>query len=199
MSSVSNMAGRPKIFDEQLALEKAANLFWKNGYGATSTEDLIIAMGLQRGSFYNTFGSKKELFINAINYHETSSFNEFKKQLAMSKTPIIVLKAAFLGLADCPKDEHKMGCFAGNTIAEFSSIDDELVENASKHLKYLEEIFFKQIKSSQQARELKTKKDARLLAKYLLNLWNGLNITRRVYPDRKLLRSLIEFQLEVIN
>ncbi len=193
------MAGRPKIFDEEAALNKAAILFWKKGYEATSTEDLIQAMGVQRGSFYNSFGSKKELFINAINSHETNLFSRFKKQLKASNRPIQVIKDAFLSLADCPKEEHLMGCFAGNTIAEFSGIDEELAENAGKHLKALEEIFFKQIKSSQQTGELKSKIEARLLGKYLLNLWNGINITRRVYPDKNILKSLIEFQLEAIG
>jgi TetR/AcrR family transcriptional repressor of nem operon len=136
------MAGRPKIFDEQIALERASALFWENGYEATSTEDLIRAMGLQRGSFYHSFGSKRALYASAINFCESNSFNELKNLLQKSKSPIQVIKSVFLSLADCSLNEHKKGCFAGNTLAELSNVDDELVENAKKHLKTLEEIFF---------------------------------------------------------
>ena len=193
------MAGRPKLFDEKVALKKAATLFWEKGYEATSTEDLIRSMGLQRGSFYNSFNSKKKLFLNAIDFHEVNSLNEFKKILKGSRVPMQVIRTIFLALADCPINEHKKGCFAGNTIAELSGIDEELVENARNHLKALEEIFFEQIKTSQATGEIKTKVDAKLLGRYLLNLWNGINITRRVYPNKKLLYSLIEFQLEIIK
>ena len=193
------MAGRPKLFDERIALKKAATLFWEKGYEATSTEDLIRSMGLQRGSFYNSFNSKKKLFLNAIDFYEGNSLNEFKKILKESRVPMQVIRTIFLALADCPINEHKKGCFAGNTIAELSGIDEELVENARNHLKALEEIFFEQIKTSQATGEIKTKVDAKLLGRYLLNLWNGINITRRVYPNKKLLYSLIEFQLEIIK
>jgi TetR/AcrR family transcriptional repressor of nem operon len=193
------MAGRPKLFDERIALKKAATLFWEKGYEATSTEDLIRSMGLQRGSFYNSFNSKKKLFLNAIDFHEVNSLNEFKKILKGSRVPMQVIRTIFLALADCPINEHKKGCFAGNTIAELSGIDEDLVENARNHLKALEEIFFEQIKTSQATGEIKTKVDAKLLGRYLLNLWNGINITRRVYPNKKLLYSLIEFQLEIIK
>ena len=193
------MAGRPKLFDEKVALKKAATLFWEKGYEATSTEDLIRSMGLQRGSFYNSFNSKKKLFLNAIDFHEVNSLNEFKKILKESRVPMQVIRTIFLALADCPINEHKKGCFAGNTIAELSGIDEDLVENARNHLKALEEIFFEQIKTSQATGEIKTKVDAKLLGRYLLNLWNGINITRRVYPNKKLLYSLIEFQLEIIK
>lgn len=193
------MAGRPKIFDEEVALEKATDLFWKKGYEATSMDDLIKSMGLLRGSFYHTFNSKKELFINAINKHEVSSFNQLKKQLNESKAPMQIIKSVFLTLANCSVEEHKKGCFAGNTIAELSGNDKELTENAKKHLRTLEEIFYKQIKSSQETGELKTKTDAKLLARYLLNLWNGINITRRVHPNKQSLLSLVEFQFEIMK
>ena len=60
------MAGRPKIFDQEKALEKASKLFWEKGYEATSLEDLITVMGIQKGSFYNTFGNKKQLGLKIL-------------------------------------------------------------------------------------------------------------------------------------
>jgi TetR/AcrR family transcriptional repressor of nem operon len=193
------MAGRPKIFNEETAVEKASGLFWKKGYEASSTEELLNAMGVQRGSFYHSFGSKKELFIHAIDLHETSGFKELKRILKESKRPIDAIKSLFRELANCPPAEHAMGCFAGNTVAEMSNIDEEIAGVAKKHLKTLEQIFYKQIKISQANGELSTKTDARLLATYLLNLWNGINITRRVYPSKQVLLPLIELQLEILR
>jgi AcrR family transcriptional regulator len=41
-------------------------VFWKQGYHDTSLDDLLEAMGIQRGSFYNTFRSKKQTYLRAI-------------------------------------------------------------------------------------------------------------------------------------
>lgn len=193
------MAGRPRIFDEETALKKAAGLFWERGYEATSTENLIEKMGVQRGSFYHAFNSKKALFQSALAYHEEASLNELRKLLKASTTPIQVIKSIFLGIADCHPHEHKKGCFAGNTVAELSSVDEDLVENAKKYLKDLEEIFYKQIKLSQETGELKTRIEAKLLSRYLLNLWNGINLTRRIYPGKQALLGVIELHLEILK
>lgn len=193
------MAGRPKIFDQQQALEKAAKLFWEKGYEATSLEDLITIMGIQKGSFYNTFGSKKKLFIDTIKLHDTKSFTEFRKLLSETDNPIELIKSLFLQFADGPATEHNKGCFAGNILAELVGLDENLTVDAKKYLKTLETIFFEQIKISQENGTLKNQTDAKILARYLLNLWNGINITRRIYQTNKELKPLIEFQLSIIN
>jgi TetR/AcrR family transcriptional repressor of nem operon len=193
------MAGRPKIFDQHHALEKAAKLFWEKGYEATSLEDLITTMGIQKGSFYNTFGSKKKLFIDTIKLHDTKSFTEFRKLLSENENPIELIKSLFLQFADGPETEHNRGCFAGNILAELVGLDEDLTVDAKKYLKTLETIFFEQIKISQENGSLKNQTDAKILARYLLNLWNGINITRRIYQTNKELKPLIEFQLAIIN
>ena len=193
------MAGRPKAFDEQKALEQAALLFWQKGYEATSTQDLIDGMGLQRGSLYHSFGSKKQLFQQAIDWHEMVSFAEFEKAIQDSADPIAMIKAVFLGLADCSPDDHEKGCFLGNTVAELSGIDEELVAKAKEHLEALERMLFEQLERAQQEGTLENETDPKLLARYLLNLWNGINITRRIHPSREALLPLIKFQLEILT
>ncbi len=192
------MAGRPKIFDEQKAWDNATNLFWEKGFDATSTDELIRTMGLQRGSFYHSFGSKKDLFMNAFTRYETLAFDELRRQLKASKKPMNVIKSIFYDLAKCSIEEHNKGCFAGNTITALSNIDAELTEIANNHLKRMENIFFEQIKASQKTGELTTTTDARLLSFSLINLWNGINITRKVYTSQEDLKALVDFQLAVL-
>ncbi len=193
------MAGRPRIFDEEASLKKATHLFWKKGYEATSTEDLMKEMGMLRGSFYNMFNSKKELFVKAINSHEECQLEELRKEFANSKQPIQSIKEMFFSLADAKIDEHIKGCLLGNIITELSNVDEELVNVAKRHLTVFENIFYEQIKKSQETGELKSQEDPKVLASYLLNLWNGINITRRIHTDKKTLRQLIEFRLSFLN
>jgi TetR/AcrR family transcriptional repressor of nem operon len=53
---------RPRNFSEESVLAQAADVFALMGYNATSIDDLLSATGLQRGSLYKAFGSKRNLF-----------------------------------------------------------------------------------------------------------------------------------------
>ncbi len=48
---------RVKLFNDQEVLTKAMNLFWKQGYSATSIKNLTSHLGMDRASLYDTFGS----------------------------------------------------------------------------------------------------------------------------------------------
>jgi hypothetical protein len=51
--------GRPREFDKDRTLQRALELFWSRGYGATSIQDLVDALGVERGSLYGAFGDKR--------------------------------------------------------------------------------------------------------------------------------------------
>lgn len=53
---------RPRTFDEAVVIAQAAEVFGRLGFNATSVDDLLGATGLQRGSLYKAFGSKRKLF-----------------------------------------------------------------------------------------------------------------------------------------
>ncbi|GAA1990236.1 TetR/AcrR family transcriptional regulator [Catenulispora subtropica] len=58
--------GRPREFDLDDALDKAIDVFWKQGYGGTSLSDLTEAMGISRPSLYSAFGNKEQTFKAAV-------------------------------------------------------------------------------------------------------------------------------------
>lgn len=64
------MAGRPREFDRDLALEMARDLFWARGYEGASMADLVAALGIASARIYAAFGSKEALFREAIELYE---------------------------------------------------------------------------------------------------------------------------------
>ncbi|WP_313818190.1 TetR/AcrR family transcriptional regulator [Citricoccus sp.] len=63
------VVGRPRLFEEQAALEEAMQLFWRQGYEGTSMSQLREAMGLSSASLYHAFGSKERLFGRVIEHY----------------------------------------------------------------------------------------------------------------------------------
>jgi len=194
------MRGRSKIFAEQDVIKKAITVFWNKGYESASTEDLLKAMGIGKGSFYNAFaGGKEELFEKALDQFSTAAINQFKQEIVKSKNPLEELKQFFRNIAFEGKQEHIKGCFLGNTVAELSNINDGLKRKAVNLLKKLEQLFYEVLQTAKQEGKLKSKEDPRLLANYLITFWNGISITRRVYQNSKVLQSLIEMHLKMIH
>ena len=62
--------GRPRSFDREKALERAMQVFWKQGYEATSIHDLTRAMGINPPSLYAAFGDKERLFMEAVERYQ---------------------------------------------------------------------------------------------------------------------------------
>ncbi|MGQ0653757.1 MAG: TetR/AcrR family transcriptional regulator [Betaproteobacteria bacterium] len=62
--------GRPRAFDREQALERAMQVFWKQGYEGTSIQDLTAAMGINPPSLYAAFGDKEQLVLEAIARYE---------------------------------------------------------------------------------------------------------------------------------
>lgn len=120
--------GRPRKFDKVEALEKATLVFWKKGYEGASLNDLTSAMGINGPSLYSAFGSKYELFIEAIKTY--SSQNACAPLVAFESEPNIriavqaFLTAVISNAVDNPSGAS--GCFLSSCVAASSGEMEEV-------------------------------------------------------------------------
>lgn len=194
------MAGRFKEFDEADVLSKAQELFWRQGYGATSTEELVAAMGLKKGSIYHSFGSKRGVLVQATKQFGRDFVDALRQALQTGADPLSLIRQTFRALADpshAPEVAAK-GCYFGNMLVEMATLDPEMKQLAAHGLAAVEEVFHEALSQARQAGQLPPTADARALARYLINLWNGLNVSRRMYPPQDLL-SIIQISLQVLD
>ncbi|SDE29410.1 TetR/AcrR family transcriptional regulator [Auraticoccus monumenti] len=68
--------GRPRGFEEAVAVDAAATVFRRRGYASTSVDHLVEATGVHRGSLYGTFGSKQGLFMRVLDAVDAASDSE---------------------------------------------------------------------------------------------------------------------------
>jgi TetR/AcrR family transcriptional repressor of nem operon len=133
---------RPREFDVETAVEKAMNAFWTHGYHGTSLPDLLSAMEITRGSLYKAFGSKKALFIRALNLYDDLHVKPAEvslrdKTLSGEKR----LAKVFRGAIDAVQNGDRRGCLLCNTSAGAASNDDEIAEIVGDQLDRLTQSF----------------------------------------------------------
>lgn len=193
------MKGRPNIFQDQDLVSKARDVFWKRGFSATSMTDLSEATGAGAGSIYNTFkGGKKELFAKAIGQRR-NDLEQFRRALALSDEPLLLIKEFFLSIADADKNAHLKGCIIANTIVEMTFVDEDLEQQAAAILMETEQLYTEVIASEQAKGNIKSAIPAAILGKSLITFWCGINSLRRVYPDKEILKSQIELYLQMLE
>jgi AcrR family transcriptional regulator len=109
--------GRPRQYDPDRALAKAAEVFWKNGYAATSLDDLAAATGMNRPSLYAAFGDKHDLYLKTLERYQQRSRAGTVQLLADNPTLRVFLKRFYEGALDvyrAGRDEAR-GCYSIST------------------------------------------------------------------------------------
>lgn len=87
------MAGRPKTFDTEKALEAFVDVFWTKGYQGTSVDDLQEAAGIKRGSFYASFGCKDDVFNTVLQKYWDEATSLGLKQMDAEAEPLKAVAA----------------------------------------------------------------------------------------------------------
>lgn len=194
------MAGRHRLFDEKEIIRKALTVFWKKGYHLSSADELITAMGISTGSFYLSFkGGKKELYERTLVQFASNCNTNFRNELMQQENPALYIREFFLSMVEAPTFIQAVGCYLGNSLIEMSTSDQHTKELVITLLKEIEGVFCEAIRKAQVSGFLKTTQSPELLGRYLINFWNGINITRRMYGRDGFTREMIEMNLKVLE
>ena len=132
---------RARLFDKEEALKKAMEIFWEKGYASTSLQDLTQHLGIGKGSFYATFGSKEKLFTAALDLYKQTR----KAQLTDLLKSETDLKLGLRKLVEHNLDEllqkhNGKGCFISNTSAEYTRFNTIFKEQFVEHFQFLREL-----------------------------------------------------------
>lgn len=178
MSTGSYVAtlGRPRAFDKQNALEKALEVFWAKGYDGASLADLTSAMGINKPSMYSAFGNKEQLFLQAIEFYENRPCAFFKPAL-LQPTAYQVAEFMLLSAAKNMADStHPQGCVMIQGALSCSEAASNVKEVLIKRRQQSEEQIRDRFELAKSQGDLAKDTDARVLARYLCTVLQGLSI-----------------------
>ncbi|WP_323797337.1 TetR/AcrR family transcriptional regulator [Nisaea sp.] len=119
---------RPSKFDRDEAVDTAMEIFWREGYEACSVKALSERLGITRSSFYNAFGSREELFREALTrYGEQAPDRAFARDPASAGSVRRLITQTFRAACHArATDPDAKGCFSVKSVAELCNRDEAL-------------------------------------------------------------------------
>jgi TetR/AcrR family transcriptional repressor of nem operon len=191
---------RTKTFDEQQALEKAMHTFWRKGYHATSMQDLVDAMGINRASLYDTFGGKKDLFDQAFELYRKTNTQGLQRFLEQQDSVRDGFRQLFaMAIAETQSEAGQKGCFVVNVTTELLP-DDRSMEGVIRANKEgFTAVFHQFLQQGVASGELSADQDLEAAANLFFTLYNGVKVVGKIPGQEKALLGAVEAALGALR
>jgi len=189
-----------KHFDEGLALGRAMDLFWRQGYDATSLQDLVDELGISRSSLYATFGDKDRLYRAALALYCRSEAGP-RHDLLQRPGPVLdSIRELLLGIAAAPMiHTDRRGCLVVNAAMERVPADRETTIAVAEQLDRFEHALADALRRAQRQAELDLDADPRALASFLVTVVQGMRVVGKAGADPTALDDVVEVAMRAIR
>lgn len=191
---------RTKTFDPNEVLDRATELFWEQGYEATSMQDLVDHLGLSRSSLYDTFGGKHALYLAALDRYRQAGALGLRSVLDEEASAKAALRRTFEAVVEesvC--DERRRGCFMANATVERASCDPETDWRALESFEGMQAAFQETVERAQAQGEIAADRDAEALGRFLVNAYWGLRVVAKANPTREVLQDIVAETLATLE
>lgn len=169
--------GRPREFDEDVALDAIMQVFWDNGYEGTSLSDIMAATGLKKASLYGTFGDKQEMYLKALARYHEEAVRKAADALREDGNPRQRIRAFLSAPIDAMLGgQDRRGCFLCNASADHAASSPETARIVQRGFETMASALahaLKDLKPGATAARLKAE------AWMLLSVYSGLRIMVR--------------------
>ena len=197
---VPKRRGRPRAYEPEVALARALDVFWKEGFAATSLDDLSAATGMNRPSLYGAFGDKRELFIKSYRRYRddarTAMGDIFRNELPVRKRLERIYAVAldiYLSGESGPR-----GCFTVMTAASEAVHDPDIRAMVLEGFVELDKAFAACFRVAKEKGELPESADPVVLAQLASATIHTIAIRARAQMSRKELEAIIKGALDVM-
>ena len=171
---------RPRQFDETTILAAVRDEFAKKGYEATSLDDLMRVTGLGKGSLYGAFGSKRELFLSALQLYCENTLQGMHDALSRERPALQKLQGLF-HVSDPAQGSTKCyrGCFLANSTTELAAHDHDVRAMARRTYGTIERMLIDIVTQAQDSGDLPKSLDSSAFSRLLLTIMQGMEFLRK--------------------
>ncbi|WP_454675205.1 TetR/AcrR family transcriptional regulator [Achromobacter pestifer] len=186
------MAGRPREFDRDLALQQAMLAFWKQGYEGTSMADLVAATGLASARLYAAFGSKQDLFREAVARYEAGDGSFAEKALDTDNDVRSAIEALLTeAVLTYTRRGRPQGCMVVSAATNYAAENEGVMAWLTTHRKARTQGIIDRLESALRNGELKPGTDVQALGDYYAVVLHGLSVQARDGVGKARLMAMI--------
>ncbi|RWB30159.1 MULTISPECIES: TetR/AcrR family transcriptional regulator [unclassified Mesorhizobium] len=194
------MAGRPREFDRDQALEKARDAFWTRGYEGTSMADLVSVLGLASPRIYAAFGSKESLFREAVALYEANEGGFATRALAEEPTARQVIERMLREAVETyTRPGRPQGCMVVSAATNCAVENDSVLHWLAEHRLARTASIVERLKQGVRDGELQPDTDAETLGDYYATLMHGLSVQARDGVPKERLHALVTVAMQSLD
>jgi AcrR family transcriptional regulator len=192
--------GRPRAYDPERALESAANSFWKNGYAATSLDDLVAATGMNRPSLYAAFGDKRSIYLKTLERYRDESRAMTLQQLADDPPLRVFLQRFYEAALDVYQAgaEGARGCYSISTAGTQATLDPAVRTFLAQSIAGTDAFLSAQVRKAQERGEIAGNSDPDALAQLATATLHTLAVRSRAGFSRAHLAALAAAAIDTV-
>ena len=188
---------RPREFDVDEALDRATEVFWTRGYEATSVQDLVDALGVNRASLYATFGDKAQLFSAVIDRYRENVNAMITDALAPPARGAAAIRAWFMALIQMgTQPGGPRGCLLVGALNSCTTVPDPLRDQVVAGVRASTDRVQEALARDP---EIGAREDVRALARFFAAEAHGLAVLARAGVRRQELEAAAEVALRVLE
>jgi AcrR family transcriptional regulator len=188
-------AGRPRAFDREAALDRALELFWRQGYEGTSIADLTGAMGINPPSLYAAFGNKEALFREAVDRYVEQTSVHIREAMA-KPTARAAAETWLRGAAErATAPKAPKACMLVSAALACSAASDDIRDELAARRAGVEAAFRDRLQKGRADGDLPADVDVAALARYLATVSHGMSVQASGGATRKELMQVVDMTL----
>lgn len=184
--------GRIMEFNEDQAIQKAMEVFWKKGYNGASMRELTEAMQINVSSLYRTIGDKQQLFARCISNYVRSRIDEAEANAAGIKSP---LKAIISFVNDVVRTilYGSNSCLAIKTTFEIAISDPAVQAILKEDRDFTHRFILNLVNKAIAQKELSASTDAEAVTDYLINAFAGWHESFILHRDPARIKKMAKY------
>lgn len=170
------LMARIKEFDPEEVLGRAMELFWRQGYAATSIADLVEHLGIARASLYATFGGKHDLYLAALDRYINDTGSSPVETLSGSGPVLSAIQSLLDSYAAPPLAGRPPGCMVVKAAVECPVDDVAVHRRLDLNWGSIEVLLTSALLRARALGEVRADVDPASSAQFLLVLMQGMQV-----------------------
>lgn len=185
--------GRPRSFDRAAALRDAMMVFWAKGYDGASLPDLTAAMGIHSPSLYAAFGSKQDLYREALALYGQTEGTGIWDTIPDAPTARAAVEQLLRASAESfTRPQRPRGCMIALGELQSTASNDEVRRDLRRLRNDGVELLLRRLERAIHSGELPASIDCKAIASFYATVQHGLSIRARDGASRDELLAIAD-------